>query len=68
MGQQEKRRSLNLLKRQKNILATNIVIPETVIKQLNKIPKEVRLKFWEQLEKLNPLSLLLNPYPITPTP
>jgi len=33
-------------------LATNIVIPDTVIKRLNDLPKEVRIKFWEQLERL----------------
>jgi mRNA-degrading endonuclease RelE of RelBE toxin-antitoxin system len=33
-------------------LATNIVIPENIIKQLNSLPKEVRIKFWGQLEKL----------------
>jgi hypothetical protein len=33
-------------------LATNIVIPDTVLKRLNDLPKEVRIKFWEQLEKL----------------
>jgi hypothetical protein len=31
-------------------LATNIVIPHTVLKRLNDLPKEVRIKFWEQLE------------------
>jgi len=33
-------------------LATNIIIPDTVLKKLNDIPKEVRIKFWEQLERL----------------
>jgi mRNA-degrading endonuclease RelE of RelBE toxin-antitoxin system len=33
-------------------LATRVVIPETVIKRLNELPKEIRLKFWEQIEKL----------------
>ena len=33
-------------------MATNIVIPDTVIKSLNDLPKEIRIKFWEQLEKL----------------
>jgi hypothetical protein len=33
-------------------LATNIVIPGTVLKTLNDLPKEVRIKFWEQLERL----------------
>jgi mRNA-degrading endonuclease RelE of RelBE toxin-antitoxin system len=33
-------------------LAINLVIPETVLRKLNDLPKEVRLKFWEQLEKL----------------
>jgi mRNA-degrading endonuclease RelE of RelBE toxin-antitoxin system len=33
-------------------LATNIVIPDTVLKKLNDLPKEVRIKFWEQLERL----------------
>jgi hypothetical protein len=33
-------------------LATNVILPESVIKRLNDMPKEVRLKFWEQLEKL----------------
>lgn len=40
-------------------MATNLVIPETVIKRLNSLPKEIRLKFWEQVERL-----LVNPsYP-----
>lgn len=40
-------------------MGTNIVLPDTVIKKLNDLPKEVRIKFWEQLEKL-----ILNPsYP-----
>jgi hypothetical protein len=33
-------------------LAINLVIPETVLRKLNGLPKEVRLKFWEQLERL----------------
>ena len=33
-------------------MATNIVIPDTVIKLLNNLPKEIRIKFWEQLERL----------------
>ena len=33
-------------------MATNIVIPDTVLKKLNHLPKEVRIKFWEQLERL----------------
>jgi hypothetical protein len=33
-------------------LATDIVIPDTVLKNLNGLPKEIRLKFWEQLERL----------------
>lgn len=33
-------------------MATDIVIPDTVLKRLNALPKEVRIKFWEQLEKL----------------
>ena len=33
-------------------MATNIVIPDTVLKKLNDLPKEVRIKFWEQLERL----------------
>jgi mRNA-degrading endonuclease RelE of RelBE toxin-antitoxin system len=33
-------------------LATNLVIPESVLKKLNDLPKEVRIKFWEQLERL----------------
>jgi len=33
-------------------LATNIVIPDTVLKKLNDLPKEIRIKFWEQLERL----------------
>ena len=33
-------------------MATNIVIPDSILKKLNDLPKEVRLKFWEQLEKL----------------
>ncbi len=33
-------------------MATNIIIPDTVLKLLNDLPKEVRIKFWEQLERL----------------
>ena len=33
-------------------MATKIVIPDTVIKRLNDLPKEIRVKFWEQIEKL----------------
>jgi len=33
-------------------LATNIVIPDTVLKRLNDFPKDIRIKFWEQLERL----------------
>lgn len=33
-------------------MATNIVIPATVLKLLNDLPKEIRIKFWEQLERL----------------
>jgi hypothetical protein len=33
-------------------LATEIVLPESIIKRLNELPKEIRLKFWEQLERL----------------
>ena len=33
-------------------MATKIVVPDTVIKRLNELPKEIRIKFWEQIEKL----------------
>ena len=33
-------------------MATKIVIPDTMIKRLNELPKEIGLKFWEQVEKL----------------
>ena len=33
-------------------MGTNIVLPETILKLLNELPKEVRLKFWTQLERL----------------
>lgn len=33
-------------------MATNIVVPENIIKRLNSLPKEIRIKFWAQLEKL----------------
>jgi len=40
-------------------LATKIVLSDTVIKRLNDLPKEVRIKFWEQVERL-----IMNPsYP-----
>ncbi|MBM4341410.1 MAG: hypothetical protein FJ110_17935 [Deltaproteobacteria bacterium] len=40
-------------------MATKIVLPDTVIKRMNDLPKEVRIKFWEQIEKL-----IMNPaYP-----
>lgn len=40
-------------------MATKIVLPDTVIKRLNDLPKEVRIKFWEQVERL-----MMNPsYP-----
>jgi len=32
-------------------LATKIVLPDTVVKKLNDLPKEVRIKFWEQIER-----------------
>jgi len=32
-------------------LVTKIVIPDTVVKRLNELPKEIRLKFWEQIER-----------------
>ncbi len=39
-------------------MATNIVIPDNILKKFNDLPKEVRIKFWDQLEKLisNPSS------------
>jgi len=33
-------------------LAIDIVIPESFLKKLNALPKDVRLKFWEQMERL----------------
>ena len=33
-------------------MATNIIIPDTVLETLNDLSKEVRIKFWEQLERL----------------
>ena len=33
-------------------MATNIVIPDTVLRRLNDLPKEIRIKFWEQLKRL----------------
>ena len=33
-------------------MATNIIIPDTVLKKLNALPREVRIKFWDQLERL----------------
>jgi len=33
-------------------LATNIIIPDSILKKLNDLPKEVRIKFWDQVEKL----------------
>jgi len=33
-------------------LAINIVVPASILKILNDLPKEVRIKFWDQLEKL----------------
>jgi mRNA-degrading endonuclease RelE of RelBE toxin-antitoxin system len=33
-------------------LAINIVIPDSVVRALNALPKEIGLKFWEQLERL----------------
>jgi mRNA-degrading endonuclease RelE of RelBE toxin-antitoxin system len=38
-------------------LATNIVIPDTVLKRLNDFPKDVRIKFLEQLQ-----TLTVNPF------
>ena len=31
---------------------TNIIIPDTVIERLKDLPKEIKVKFWEQMEKL----------------
>ncbi len=33
-------------------MAKNIVIPETVLKRINDLPREIRVKFWEKLELL----------------
>ncbi len=33
-------------------MATDLVIPDSVLKRLNALPKEIRIKFWEQMEKL----------------
>lgn len=33
-------------------MATNIIIPDTAIKRLNNLPKEIKVKFWEQIERL----------------
>lgn len=33
-------------------MATDIIIPDTILKRLNDLPKEIRIKFWEQLERL----------------
>lgn len=33
-------------------MATKIVIPDTMVKRLNELPKEIRLKFWDHVEKL----------------
>lgn len=33
-------------------MATNIVVPDNILKKFNDLPKEVRIKFWDQLEKL----------------
>ena len=33
-------------------MGTNIVIPDAVLKKLNNLPREIRIKFWEQLERL----------------
>ena len=33
-------------------MATNIVIPDSILKKLNVLPKEIRIKLWEQLERL----------------
>lgn len=35
-------------------MATNILIPDILLKRINDLPKEkeVRIKFWEQLERL----------------
>jgi len=33
-------------------LATELVLPASIVKRLNALPKEIRIKFWEQLERL----------------
>jgi mRNA-degrading endonuclease RelE of RelBE toxin-antitoxin system len=33
-------------------LAINIVIPDSILKKINDLPKNIRVKFWEQLERL----------------
>ena len=33
-------------------MAIEIVIPESILKRVNDLPKEIRLKFWDQLERL----------------
>jgi mRNA-degrading endonuclease RelE of RelBE toxin-antitoxin system len=33
-------------------LAESIVIPESIIKLINDLPKNIRIKFWEKLELL----------------
>lgn len=33
-------------------MATSIVLPESVLKKLNTLPKEIRARFWDKLEKL----------------
>lgn len=33
-------------------MAIDLVIPESVLKDLNALPKDIRIKFWEQLEQL----------------
>ena len=33
-------------------MAKNIVIPEAILKIINDLPREIRIKFWEKLEML----------------
>lgn len=33
-------------------MAKDIVIPQSVLKKINNLPKEIRIKFWKQLEIL----------------
>ena len=33
-------------------MATELVLPASIVKRLNALPKEIRIKFWEQLERL----------------